>query len=40
MELTRQWGTTKTCPDFGTVEAGNIKVFSHDAPAEREACRE
>jgi hypothetical protein len=29
MELTRQWCDTKTCPDFGIVEAGNIKVFSY-----------
>jgi len=29
MELTRQWCDTKTCPDCGTVEAGNIKVFSY-----------
>src|SRR5207302_5749463 len=28
MALTRQWCDTETCPDFGTVEAGNIKVFS------------
>src|SRR5438128_12456302 len=31
MELTRQWCDTKTCPDCGTVEAGNIKVFSYVA---------
>ena len=29
MELTRQWCDHKTCPDFGTIEAGNIRVFSY-----------
>lgn len=29
MELKRQWCDQKTCPDFGKMEAGNIKVFSH-----------
>jgi transposase-like protein len=29
MELTRQWCDRKTCPDFGTIEAGNIRVFSY-----------
>jgi len=29
MELKRQWCSNQNCPDFGTVEAGNIKVFSH-----------
>jgi transposase-like protein len=29
MELTRQWCDHKTCSDFGTIEAGNIRVFSY-----------
>jgi transposase-like protein len=29
MELKRQWCDNKTCPDFGKIEAGNIKVLSH-----------
>ena len=29
MELTRPWCDHKTCPDFGTIEAGNIRVFSY-----------
>ncbi len=28
MEHPRQWCDTKICPDFGTVEAGNIRVCS------------
>lgn len=31
MELKRQWCDNKNCPDFGKVEAGNIKVFSYVA---------
>jgi hypothetical protein len=31
MERTRQWCDHKTCPDFGTIEAGNIRVFSYVA---------
>lgn len=29
MELKRQWCDNKTCPDFGKIEAGNIKVLSY-----------
>lgn len=29
MDLKRQWCGNQDCPDFGKVEAGNIKVFSH-----------
>ena len=29
MELKRQWCDNRTCAEYGKVEAGNIKVFSH-----------
>jgi transposase-like protein len=29
MELKRQWCDHKTCPDFGNVAAGNLKVVSY-----------
>ena len=29
MELSQQWCDNATCPDYGKVGAGNIKVFSH-----------
>lgn len=29
MELKRQWCDQKICPDFGKIEAGNIKVLSN-----------
>ena len=36
MELTRQWGDHKTCPDFGTIAAGHIRVFRY--VAQRKYC--
>jgi hypothetical protein len=29
MELSKRWCDNTTCPDFGKVEAGNLKAFSY-----------